>query len=165
MQDPEQSDLAESDGRLAERSISIRCRESARQRAKPAGRTVTPGDAATHRTRIAGTDDSAARWFVRDSRGFGREQSRRSATDLCGLLRESPWESVASGSTPTTAQAVVGVAAFLGFYGWLTGRCCLSLEDSPRDMDREGSNGVDPVYLVVGGTTVVLVIVMVLLLF
>jgi hypothetical protein len=64
-----------------------------------------------------------------------------------------------------TAQAVVGVAAFLRPDDGLADAESVSQEESPREMDRDELNGVDPVYVVLGGTTVVLLVVMVLLLF
>src|SRR5438876_272070 len=85
MQVEEQSKPAESGDRTAERPNSSPDREPARQRAKPAEQTATPVVAATPRTRTAATDDSAARWFVRGSRGPGREQSHPATAELFGL--------------------------------------------------------------------------------
>ena len=63
-----------------------------------------------------------------------------------------------------TAQAVVGVAAFPGSY-WRRRGDVVALSYMVGEMDRERLGGVDPVYLVVTGATIVLVIVMLLLLF
>lgn len=91
MQGTEQSKPAESDGEPVERPNVVPTREPARQRAKPAGRTATPGAAATPHTRIVGTNDSAARCVVRGSGGAGREQSRRPAAGVSAIpARESP---------------------------------------------------------------------------
>jgi hypothetical protein len=113
MQGPEQSKPAESGGEPVERPNVGPNREPARQRAKPAGQTATPGAAATPHTRVAGTNDSAARCVVRGSGGVGREQSHRPSTEMSRLPQGSRHgHTDASGTTPTTAQAVVGVAVF-----------------------------------------------------